>query len=81
MFIKNGVNGFYSNEPGELRDILIYLMRNPDAARRIGAEGRRTAMDVFNHDRYLTEWLSAVSDLLGETVKAGRGRVEEHSLA
>jgi glycosyltransferase involved in cell wall biosynthesis len=76
MFIKNGVNGFYSNDADELRDVLIYLMRNPEAVRRIGAEGRLTAMDVFNHDRYLAEWLTLISDLLGETVPSGIPRGE-----
>lgn len=56
MFIRNGVNGFYSNDPGELRDYLLFLCRNPATARRIGSEGRRTALDIFNHDRYLSEW-------------------------
>jgi glycosyltransferase involved in cell wall biosynthesis len=56
MFIRNGVNGFYSNEAIELREQLLYLCRNPDAARKIGQQGRRTALDLFNHDRFLAEW-------------------------
>lgn len=56
MFIKNGVNGFYSNDPDELRDQLIYLLKHPNVTRRIGEEARKTAIDVFNHDRYLAEW-------------------------
>lgn len=56
LFIKNGVNGFYSNDADELREQLLFLKSNPDAARKIGAEARKTAIDVFNHDRYLAEW-------------------------
>ena len=56
MFIKNGVNGFYSNDPEELREQLLYLMRHPDAVRKMGSEARKTAMNVFNHDRYLADW-------------------------
>jgi glycosyltransferase involved in cell wall biosynthesis len=56
MFIKNGVNGFYSNDPAELREQLVYLMRNPAITRRMGEEARKTAINVFNHDRYLADW-------------------------
>ncbi|WP_161599861.1 glycosyltransferase [Roseibium sediminis] len=63
MFIKNGVNGFYANEAGELREQLLYLMRNPEATRKIGAEARRTAMDVFNHDRYLASWSNLLASV------------------
>lgn len=64
MFIKNGVNGFYSNDPEELRDNLIYLMKNPDVTRQMGYEARTTAMNVFNYDRYLSDW----ANLLKSTV-------------
>lgn len=69
MFVENGVNGFHSNDPGELREALLFLMRNPEAARRIGEAGRRTAMDVFNHDRYLSGWLALLENVLGSGVQ------------
>ena len=56
MFIRNGINGFYSNEPDELREQLIYLMKNPGVTGKIGLEARKTAISVFNHDRYLADW-------------------------
>ncbi|KXW55831.1 glycosyltransferase [Ferrovum sp. PN-J185] len=56
LFIKNGINGFYSNEPDELREQLVYLMRNPVVIRKMGEQSRKTAIDIFNHDRYLAEW-------------------------
>jgi glycosyltransferase involved in cell wall biosynthesis len=64
MFIENGINGFYSNDPDELRDYLVFLMRNPQAVSRIGAAGRRTALDLFNHDRYLAEWNATIQSLV-----------------
>lgn len=64
MFIKNGENGFYSDEPAELREYLLFLMRNPEKAREIGERGRALAIDLFNHDRYLNAW----QELLGEVV-------------
>ncbi|HET6514619.1 MAG TPA: glycosyltransferase [Thermodesulfovibrionales bacterium] len=65
MFVKNGVNGFYSNDPDELREYLVYLLKNPDTCRKIGLEGRKTAMDIFNHDRYLKAWEEIMSEVLG----------------
>ena len=59
-FVRNGVNGFYSNNADELREYLLYLMRNPDAARRIGTEGRKTAIAAFHISRYLAEWQSLI---------------------
>lgn len=64
MFIKNGVNGFYSNDPAELREQLLYLMRNPEATRKMGAEARKTAIDVFNHDRYLADWAALLKSVV-----------------
>ncbi|WP_255210817.1 glycosyltransferase [Methylogaea oryzae] len=63
LFIKNGVNGFYSSDADELREHLLYLMRNPEAVKKMGAESRRTAMDVFNHDRYLAEWTELLNSV------------------
>jgi len=56
MFIKNGINGFYSNDAGELAEYIQYLIDNPEDCRKIGARARQTAMDIFNHDRFLYEW-------------------------
>jgi glycosyltransferase involved in cell wall biosynthesis len=63
LFLKNGVNGFYSNDPDELREYLLYLLKNPALCQKIGMEGRKTAMDIFNHDRYLKEWEDTINSL------------------
>jgi glycosyltransferase involved in cell wall biosynthesis len=60
MFIQNGVNGFYSEDPQELREQLLFLSKNPVAAKSVGAAGRRTAIDLFNVDRYLADWRSLI---------------------
>lgn len=65
LYIKNGVNGFYSDQSGELREYLLYLMQNPRRTRKIGEAGRLLAMDIFNHDRYLAAWESTITELLG----------------
>ncbi len=65
MFIKNGENGFYSNDAGELAEYLKYLLANPEKARDIGQRGRATATDIFNNDRFLADWQSTLADLKG----------------
>ncbi len=64
-FIRNGVNGFFADSADELRDALYFLVRNPDAARKIGAESRRTAMEVFHGDRFLAQWRALIKDTVG----------------
>ncbi len=64
LFIKNGENGFYSNDPYELREYLLYLLKNPDKCRKIGEASRLLAMDIFNHDRYLHAWEEIISGVL-----------------
>jgi hypothetical protein len=64
LFIENGVNGFYAAEAGELREQLLFLCRNPAAAARMGDAGRRTALDIFNHDRFLADWQRLISQTL-----------------
>lgn len=64
QFITNGVNGFYSEDTDELKDFLLYLMKNPDENRKIGQKGRDTAMDIFNNDRYLHAWTETLKQLI-----------------
>ncbi len=63
MFIDNGLNGFYSDEPAELADFLNHLCRNEAVSRRLSQAARRTALDVFNHDRYLTAWTGLLDEI------------------
>lgn len=62
-FIENGVDGFYSNDPDELRDQMRHLLRNPAAVRTMGAAARHKAMSVFHIERYLSDWRTLLSDL------------------
>jgi glycosyltransferase involved in cell wall biosynthesis len=56
QFIVNGVNGFYADTAEELAEYLRYLTQNPWSRERIGLASRRTALDLFNLDRYLASW-------------------------
>lgn len=61
LFIHHGVNGFIGDQPEELAEYLAFLCRNGAAAARIGTKARQTALDLFNHDRYLAAWSSLLA--------------------
>jgi glycosyltransferase involved in cell wall biosynthesis len=66
LFIKNGINGFYSSFVEELADHCNFICRNKNSWEKMSAMARSTAMDIFNHDRYLNEWMSLITDTLGQ---------------
>lgn len=72
LFIENKINGFFADTPEELADYINYLFRNRAEAVQIGAAARRTALDVFNHDRYLTGWTKLLADAVGAQVATDR---------
>lgn len=63
-FIRNGVNGFYSASVDELADYCNFICGNDDAFEKTSGMARSTAMDLFNHDRFLAEWISLITDTL-----------------
>lgn len=63
-FIKNGINGFYSHDPGELAEYIRYLLDNPEKCQAIGQRARLTAIDIFNHDRFLYEWNQLIAKVI-----------------
>ena len=64
-YIRNGINGFASNDLDELGDFLEYLLRHPDDTRRIGEAGRRTAQQVFHIDRFKAQWDALLAEVVG----------------
>lgn len=65
LFIKNGVNGFFGDSPDELAEQLAWLKANPTAAKAMRHASRRTAMQVFNQDRYLAGWSALLKRVVG----------------
>jgi glycosyltransferase involved in cell wall biosynthesis len=64
-YITNGVNGFASNDDGELVEFLQYLLANPQRARTIGQAGRATAQDIFHVDRFVDQWDALLREYVG----------------
>ncbi|MGI3903987.1 MAG: glycosyltransferase [Janthinobacterium lividum] len=65
LFIENGVDGFYAERPEDLAAFINDAVRNPDRLCAMSAAARRKAMDVFNHDRYLTAWDALLRETVG----------------
>ena len=59
--ITNGLNGFISDDIGELRQGIRYLLDNYESAKRIGQAGRETAIKLFNKNLVKSKWANFLS--------------------
>ncbi len=64
QFVVNGVNGFYADTAEELAEYLKFLTRDPSARERMAFASRRTALDLFNLDRYLANWSTLLARIV-----------------
>lgn len=55
-FIKNGVNGFWSDDEDELKDYIRMLFNDYNLAKSISEEGRKTAVEHFSYDVIKSQW-------------------------
>ena len=69
-FIRNGVNGFYSSSIEELAEFCKTVCNNHTMSYKMSEAARATAMDLFNHDRFLTEWVNLIEQTVTPTRKA-----------
>tara|TARA_B100001564_G_C20293692_1_gene513749 strand:- start:401 stop:616 length:216 start_codon:yes stop_codon:yes gene_type:complete len=65
--IENGVNGFISNDETELKERIQYLFDNPEEAKRMGENARKTILDRFNLERFVKEWNKIFYTCVGRT--------------
>ncbi len=54
--IKNGINGFISNNEDELRGYIQQLIAEPDLARKLGEAARATIIADFGVDLFVNNW-------------------------
>ena len=77
--IKNNVSGFIHTDLSYLIDRMKMLLANKEIAGRIGEEGRKTATERFNINRFVNDW----ELLFRRTIDGGREpqhRVWQYSL-
>ncbi|MFA6048251.1 MAG: glycosyltransferase [Parcubacteria group bacterium] len=65
-YIIDGKNGFLisGHDIEEAVKILDWCRRNPAKTKKIGEEGRKTAMHHFSPERYRKDWLKLIGDVL-----------------
>lgn len=54
--IKNGVNGYCSNDEPVLRSRIEELLQNEDMRMSMGEQARKTIIDRFSEDNFITNW-------------------------
>lgn len=54
--IKNGENGFISDDIGTLRSNIYALLNDDELAKRIGENGRQTAIRLFGKEQIRNQW-------------------------
>ncbi len=76
-FIRDGWNGFLvrPGDPGHMRERIQFLLDNPDEARRIGENARRTIEERFTLDHFRT---NVVGQLKAAVLNAAAARGRRH---
>jgi len=54
--IDNGLDGFYSDDPVELREKVEWMLKDLESAKRIGQLGRDMARQVFGKEVIKKQW-------------------------
>ena len=54
--IENGVNGFISNDPEELKQYLVDLLNDEDLAKEIGSNARKTITEKHSTSKFVDSW-------------------------
>jgi glycosyltransferase involved in cell wall biosynthesis len=63
QYIETGTNGFVVNTYSEAREALQALLAHPEYAFVIGQQGRDTARELFNSDRFVKDWLDLLDEI------------------
>jgi glycosyltransferase involved in cell wall biosynthesis len=56
QIIKNGYNGFISNDEDELHKYLVNILNNKELANELGRNARKTIIEQFSEDRFIKDW-------------------------
>jgi len=75
-YIETGVNGFIVRTYSEAVECLRWLLENPEAAYRVGLQGRKDALKFFDHRRYAANW---VMHLMRMGIGGNDGAVDERA--
>lgn len=63
--VKNGINGWISNDEDYLRDRVAWCLANPEEAKVLGDAARATIVEKFSLDKHLAKWDSVFKEVAG----------------
>lgn len=63
--IRDGENGHIDTRVDRLVDAMRELLRNPARAQALGEAGRRTAIERFSIDRFVSDWVTVLREVTG----------------
>ncbi|MBT5471673.1 MAG: glycosyltransferase [Nitrospina sp.] len=58
--IRDGVNGYCSNDPEYLSRCIADLMQDPVLAKKLGENARKTILENFSIDKFINSWSNVV---------------------
>jgi glycosyltransferase involved in cell wall biosynthesis len=61
--IKNGHNGYISNDEDELKKYLKYLLDNEPVRQELGKNARQTIIDMFSEEGFINTWNSIFDNI------------------
>jgi hypothetical protein len=68
--VKNGINGWISNDEKYLKDRLIWCLKNPEEARNtIGKAARETILSKFSLEKHLESWNNVFKEVYGKALR------------
>ena len=69
--IRNGTNGYIHTDVNYLIRKMEQLLEDPKLAFRLGQEGRRTALERFNINRFTSDWQHLFEEVVHGTAPGG----------
>lgn len=61
--IERDVNGFWSDDLGELREFIVHMFKDHERAKELGAAGRQTILREFSKEKVKQDWLNFFKSL------------------
>jgi len=72
--VENGVSGFLSDEPAELRMYALRLLENAELARKMGEAARESVGKLFSHERFRRNLTASINTARLKWKKTTQGR-------
>lgn len=64
--IEDGYNGFISNDENILRERIDWCLSNPDKAKEIGENARKTIVEKFSVQKHVDNWDNVFNEVFGK---------------